>query len=253
MPTIDLNADLGEGFGIYRIAAEATVLPLVSSANIACGAHAGDPVVMRETVARAVAAGVVIGAHPGYPDREGFGRREIGASAEEIAAMVITQVGALAAVCAAHGTALRYVKPHGALYNRAATDQAAARAIAGAVMAVDPSLMLLGLDGSIMLREAGEIGLAVVREAFVDRAYQADGTLLPRSQPGAVLTDPELVAERALRMLQDHHVVAVDGTRRLLRPESLCTHGDGANPAELLQAVRARLASAGWSIAPFAT
>ncbi|MFN2317787.1 MAG: LamB/YcsF family protein [Gemmatimonadales bacterium] len=253
MPHIDLNADLGEGFGIYRIPAEAAVLPLVSSANIACGAHAGDPVVMRQTVARAVAAGVVIGAHPGYPDREGFGRREIGASPEEIAAMVITQVGALAAVCAAHGTTLRYVKPHGALYNRAATDQAAARAIAGAVMAVDPSLRLLGLDGSIMLREAGEIGLTVVREAFVDRAYQADGTLLPRSQPGAVLTDPELVAERALRMLQDHHVVAVDGTRRLLRPESLCTHGDGANPAALLQAVRARLASAGWSIAPFAT
>lgn len=253
MPQIDLNADLGEGFGIYRIPAEAEVLPLVSSANIACGAHAGDPVVMRETVARAVAAGAVIGAHPGYPDREGFGRRELGASPEEIAAMLITQVGALAAVCAAHGTRLRYVKPHGALYNRAATDPATARALAGAVLAVDPSLMVLGLDGSLMLREAEEAGLVTVREAFVDRAYRADGTLLPRSQPGAVLTDPTLVAERALRMLEDHHVVAVDGTRHLLRPQSLCTHGDGANPAALLQAVRARLTAGGWTIAPFAT
>lgn len=253
MPSIDLNADLGEGFGIYRLTAEAAVLPLVSSASIACGAHAGDPVVMRESVAAAARAGVTVGAHPGYPDREGFGRRELGATPDQITAMVVTQVGALAAVCAAAGTRLRYVKPHGALYNRAARDADAARAIATAVHSVDPGLALLGLDGSLLLQAAEAAGLEPVAEAFVDRAYQADGTLLPRSEPGAVLTDPDVVAERTLRMLQDHHVVAVDGTRHLVRPRSLCTHGDGANPAELLRAVRARLAGAGWTIAPFAS
>lgn len=252
MPTIDLNADLGEGFGIYRIPAEPELLGLVSSASVACGAHAGDPVVMRETVATAAAAGVVIGAHPGYPDREGFGRRELGATPAEIAAMVTTQIGALAAVCAASGTRLRYVKPHGALYHRAARDTDTARAIAEAIRAVDHSLMLLGLDGSVMLREAEEAGLTAIREAFVDRAYQPDGSLLPRSEPGAVLSEPELVAERALRMLEEHHVVAVDGTRRLLRPQSLCTHGDAAGAAVLLRAVRGRLEAAGYTVAPFA-
>lgn len=252
MPSIDLNADLGEGFGIYRLPAEEAVLPLVSSASIACGAHAGDPMVMRESVTRAAAAGVAIGAHPGYPDREGFGRRELGASPAEIGAMVLTQVGALAAVCAAAGTRLRYVKPHGALYNRAARDAAAAEAIAEAVRAVDPGLALLGLDGSELLRAAEAAGLAPVPEAFLDRAYRADGTLLPRGEPGAVLSDPALVADRALKMVQDHHVVAVDGTRHLLRPRSLCAHGDGENPAALLAAVRTRLEEAGWTIAPFA-
>lgn len=252
MTTIDLNADLGEGFGIYRLPGEPALLALASSASIACGAHAGDPMVMRETVARAHQAGVAIGAHPGYPDREGFGRRELGATPAEIAAMVITQVGALAAVCAAAGTRLRYVKPHGALYNRAARDSATARAVAEAIRDVDPGLMLLGLDGSALLREAEAAGLVAVPEAFVDRAYQPDGNLLPRTEPGALLHDPAQVAERALRMVQDHHVVAVDGTRRLLRPRSLCTHGDGPAAVELLAAVRAALDSAGWRIAPFA-
>lgn len=251
MPTIDLNADLGEGFAVYRFPQEPALLALVTSANIACGAHAGDPMVMRETVTRAAAAGVVIGAHPGYPDREGFGRRELGATPEEISAMVVAQVGALAAVCAAAGTRLRYVKPHGALYNRAARDTAAARAMAEAVRAVDASLVLLGLDGSAMLRAGEDVGLAVAREAFVDRAYQPDGTLLPRGEPGAVLTDPAQVATRAVRMVTEHHVVAVDGTRHLVRPDSLCTHGDGPNAVELVRAVRNALEEAGVGIAPF--
>lgn len=251
MSTIDLNADLGEGFGVYRLPAEPELLTLVSSANVACGGHAGDPVVMRETVARAFAAGVVVGAHPGYPDREGFGRRELGATPAEIAALIITQIGALAAVCAAAGGRLRYVKPHGALYHRAARERDVARAVAEAIHAVDPELWLLGLDGSVMLREAEEVGLATAGEAFVDRAYQADGMLLPRGEAGATLDDPALVAERALRMVVDHHVVAVDGTRRLLHPRSLCTHGDGPNAVALLRAVRARLEAAGSLIAPF--
>jgi len=253
MPSIDLNADLGEGFGIYRLPHEPALLRLVSSANIACGAHAGDPMVMRDTVTHALAAGVTLGAHPGYPDREGFGRRELGATPAEISAMVLAQVGALAAICTAAGSRLHYVKPHGALYQRATRDGAAARAIAGALRDLDPGLVLLGLDGSLMLREAEELGLRVAREAFVDRAYQADGSLLPRSEPGALLDDPELVAERALRMVTDHHVVAVDGTRHLLRPDSLCTHGDGPNAAALVRAVRDRLETAGITIAPFAS
>lgn len=253
MTTIDLNADLGEGFGIYRLAQEPALLDLVTSANIACGGHAGDPMVMHETVALAHARGVVIGAHPGYPDREGFGRRDLGASPAELAALVLTQVGALAAVCAAGGARLRYVKPHGALYNRLARDWPAATSVAQAIAAVDPALALLGLDGSLMLQAADEAGLRGVREAFVDRAYLPDGSLLPRGEPGALLDDPDLVGERAQRMVLEHHVVAVDGTRRLLRPDSLCTHGDGPHAVALVRAVRERLESAGVTIAPFVT
>lgn len=252
MPSIDLNADLGEGFGIYRLPQEPELLTLVTSANIACGGHAGDPVVMRETVAQALAGGVTIGAHPGYPDREGFGRRDLGASPAEIAAMVLTQVGALAAVCRAAGGTLRYVKPHGALYNRVARDPEAATALVEAVRAIDPTLLLLGLDGSTMLRAAETAGLGGIREAFVDRAYLPDGSLLPRSEPGAVLHDPDLVAERALRMVAEHHVVAIDGTRHLVRPQSLCTHGDGPNAVDLVRAVRHRLEEAGVTVAAFA-
>jgi len=252
MTTIDLNADLGEGFGIYRLPQEPELLSLVTSANIACGGHAGDPIVMRETVALAQARGVAIGAHPGYPDREGFGRRELGASPAEVAALVITQVGALAAVCAAAGARLRYVKPHGALYNRLARDWPAATAVAEAIFAVDPALLLLGLDGSLMIRAAEDVGLRGVREAFVDRGYLPDGSLVPRGEAGALLDDPDLVAERALRMVAEHHVVAIDGTRRLLHPESLCTHGDGPHAALLVRAVRQRLEGAGIGIAPFA-
>ena len=253
MTTIDLNADLGEGFGIYRLPQEPELLDLVTSANIACGGHAGDPIVMRETVALAHARGVALGAHPGYPDREGFGRRELGASAAEVAALVITQVGALAAVCAAAGARLRYVKPHGALYNRLARDWSAATAVAEAIAAVDPALHLLGLDGSLMIRAAEDAGLRGIREAFVDRGYLPDGSLVPRSEAGALLDDPELVADRALRMVAEHHVVAIDGTRRLLHPESLCTHGDGPRAAALVRAVRLRLEGAGIAVAPFAT
>jgi UPF0271 protein len=166
--------------------------------------------------------------------------------------MVLTQVGALAAVCRAAGGVLRYVKPHGALYNRVARDPEAATALVEAVRAIDPALLLLGLDGSIMLRAAETAGLGGIREAFVDRAYLPDGSLLPRNEPGAVLHDPDLVAERALRMVVEHHVVAIDGTRHLLRPQSLCTHGDGVNAVALVRAVRQRLEDAGITIAAFA-
>lgn len=249
-PTVDLNADMGEGFGRYRLGDDA-LLDIVTSASIACGFHAGDPVVMRDTVASAVERGVAIGAHPGYPDLVGFGRRELAATPAEIEAFVAYQVGALQGICAFVGGRLRYVKPHGALYNRAARDVPTADAIARAVRSVDPSLALLGLASSAMIDAAERAGIRGVSEAFVDRAYRNDGTLVPRTEPGAVLTDVAAVAERALQMLQKQTVLAVDGSVVSIRTESLCTHGDGPRAVEIVRAVRQRLESAGVAIAPF--
>lgn len=249
--TVDLNADMGEGFGRYRLD-DGALLGIVTSASVACGFHAGDPVVMRETVTAAAHNGVVIGAHPGYPDLAGFGRRELAASPAEIEAFVVYQVGALYGVCAAAGAKLRYVKAHGALYNRAARDMAAADAIARAVRAVDPSLALLGLAGSAMITAAQHAGLRAVSEAFVDRAYRGDGTLVPRTEDGAVLTDIGEVAERALRMVQFGIVRAIDGVDITVRADSFCTHGDGPNAVAIVRAVRTRLEQAGVRIEPFA-
>jgi UPF0271 protein len=251
MTRIDLNADLGEAFGRWRLD-DTAMLDAVTSASIACGFHAGDPRVMREMVEAAGARGVAIGAHPSYPDLVGFGRRELAASPAEIEADVVYQVGALAGVCAAAGARLRYVKPHGALYNRAARDRDAADAIARAVRGVDPSLTLLALAGSEMVRAAERVGIRVAREAFIDRGYRADGTLVPRGQPGAVLTDIPTTATRALRMVCDREVEAADGTVLALEADSLCAHGDGAESLALVRAVRARLEGAGIEIAPFA-
>lgn len=249
--TVDLNADMGEGFGRYRLDDE-PLLDLVTSANIACGFHAGDPVVMLETVTGAARRGVSIGAHPGYPDLVGFGRRELAASPDEIRAFVAYQVGALQGICSAAGTRLRYVKPHGALYNRAARDERAAGAIAAAVRDVDGSLALLCLAGSAMVRAADGAGIRAVREAFVDRAYRADGTLVPRGEPGAVLDDVEAMAERAVRMVLEGVAPTVDGGTLVVNAESLCTHGDGPRALAIVRAVRDRLTAAGVSIAAFA-
>ncbi len=251
MTSIDLNADLGESFGRYRIDSDADLLGLVTSANIACGFHAGDPLVMRETVSRASARRVVIGAHPSYPDLLGFGRRDLAASPEEIEAYVIYQIGALQAFCLRHGTAVRYVKPHGALYNRAARDAEVARAIARAIKGVDPALVLLGLDGTVMLAEAAALGLETAREAFVDRAYLPDGHLVPRGEPGAVLDDVPSIADRGLRMITERYVIAIDGTRRIVRPDSLCVHGDGPHAVAIVRALRERFEAHGIEIAPF--
>ncbi len=249
--TIDLNADMGEGFGRYRLDDE-QLLDLVTSASIACGYHAGDPVVMRESVIGAVRRGVVVGAHPGYPDLVGFGRRELSATPDEIYSFVAYQIGALQGICAASGGRLRYVKPHGALYNRAARDVAAADAIARAVHDVDSSLALLGLAGSAMITAADRIGIRGVSEAFVDRAYRADGTLVPRGEVGAVLGDIGSTAERALQIVKEGSVRAIDGSCIELKAESLCTHGDGPHAVEIVRAVRRRLEAAGAKVAAFA-
>ncbi|HEU4629614.1 MAG TPA: 5-oxoprolinase subunit PxpA [Gemmatimonadaceae bacterium] len=252
MLSIDLNADLGEGFGHYVVADEGHVLPLVTSASIACGFHAGDPLTMRRSVRLALDHGVTVGAHPGYPDLLGFGRRDLGATPEEVTAYVLYQVGALAAVCHAERTVLRYVKPHGALYNRAATDAVVAAAVAEGVRLADPTLVLLGLAGSALVSEGQRAGLRTAAEAFADRAYLADGTLAPRSRPGAVLTDEAAVVEQALGIVREQRVATLDGGSRPVHADSLCVHGDNPRAPALLRALRRRLNGEGITIASFA-
>ncbi len=252
MAAIDLNADLGEGFGRWTIGGDEALLDLVTSASIACGFHAGDPQVMVATAAAAAARGVSVGAHPGYPDLVGFGRRDLAATPDQIHCDVLYQIGALHACCLAAGTTVRYVKPHGALYNRAARDAAAANAVAAAVRDADPTLVLLGLAGSALVAAGRRAGLRVAEEAFVDRNYEADGTLTPRSHPDAVLTDPEFCAGRAVRLVQEGMVTARDGSELRVAAESLCVHGDGRTALALLRQVRGTLASAGILLRPFA-
>jgi 5-oxoprolinase (ATP-hydrolysing) subunit A len=236
--TLDLNADLGEGHAGVSPAGDEALFALVSSANIACGYHAGDAVIMQRAVEAAKAKGIAIGAHPGYPDPTGFGRRPIQVPPGEVAAYVIHQIGGLAAFCAAAGTRLRFVKPHGALYNSSMKDPALARAIAQAVHSVDPALMVLGLPGSELLKHAEALGLRTAREGFADRGYRPDGSLIPRTEPGALITDAETATEQALRL-----AATVD---------SICVHSDTPGAVGLLRAVRAGLLAAGHQIAPFA-
>jgi UPF0271 protein len=238
VPTIDLNVDLGEGFAGISPPDDATLLTLVSSANIACGYHAGDAVLMRRTVVEAVKHGVAVGAHPGYPDPTGFGRRDLAASPREVTAYVIAQIGAIDAFSRAAGTKLRYVKAHGALYNRAVRDAAIANAIAEGIRLVDSSLVMLGLPGSELIAAAGRSGLRAAREGFADRGYRPDGTLVPRTEPGALITDLGQAADQAERIAP-----LVD---------SICVHGDTPGAVSIVRAVRERLVGKGYSIAPFA-
>ncbi|ADU51447.1 LamB/YcsF family protein [Thermaerobacter marianensis DSM 12885] len=247
---IDLNCDLGESFGAYTIGMDEETLPLVSSANIACGFHGGDPRVMERTVQRAAALGVGIGAHVGFPDRVGFGRREIHATADEVRTDVIYQIGALYAFCRALGVELQHVKPHGALYNQAARDAVLARAVVAGIAAFDRQLIVLAPPGSELARAAAEAGLPVALEGFADRGYNPDGSLVSRRQPGAVLHDPAEVAARAERMVREGKVRAVDGTDVALSVHSLCIHGDNPASVSLARAVRQRLEAAGVGIRP---
>lgn len=249
IPVIDLNCDMGEGFGPYRIGDDAAVLPWISSANIACGLHAGDPSVMRKTVAAAAAKRVAIGAHPGLPDLVGFGRREMRVSPDEIYDLVLYQVGALIAFTRAAGTRVRHVKPHGALYNMACADLRLAEPIASAIHDLDPRLALFGLPGSALQHAAEASGLYFVAEAFADRGYAPDGSLLPRGTPGAVLADEGVVVRRALRLLLEGSVKASDGTDLPMTPRTLCVHGDGQHAAALARGLRAGLEAAGIRVA----
>lgn len=248
---IDLNCDMGEGFGRYDIGEDAEVMPLISSANVACGFHASDPGTMHRTMRLAKEFDVAVGAHPSFPDRVGFGRREMAASPAEIQDDVMYQLGALLAFCKAEGVPLRHVKPHGALYNLAARKIEVATAIAAAVRAVDPSLYLVGQCGSAMAMAAGEAGLKFAAEAFADRGYGKDGRLVSRRELGAVLDDPGVVAERVVRMVRDGEVTAVDGTDLSIDPKTVCVHGDTPGVVALLRAIRRRLEGEKIEVKPF--
>ena len=249
---IDLNADLGESFGAWRLGDDEALLQLVTSANVACGFHAGDPLTIRRTCALAVARGVTIGAQVSYQDLAGFGRREMALPAAELEAAVLYQLAALDGVARAEGGAVRYVKPHGALYNRAVWDEEQASAVAAAVLSYDAGLPVLSLPGSALAAATDAAGLSVVGEAFADRAYRADGTLVPRGQPGAVLTDPETVAARVASLVTTGVLAAADGTPVRPAARSVCVHGDTPGAVAIARAVRAAIEAAGVRLAAFA-
>jgi UPF0271 protein len=249
---VDLNADIGESSAGQAFDDE-RLLRSITSGSIACGFHAGDPSSMRRTVRLAVRSGVAIGAHPGFPDIEGFGRREMDIPPHEITDLVLYQVGALLAMARAEGVRLQHVKPHGALYNMAARQTDIARAIAVAVASLDEPMTIVGPPGSELLAAADHYGLRPAAEGFADRAYERDGTLSPRSLPGAVLLNPLVTAERAVTMVRDHEVEARDGSRVRLQVDTICIHGDTPGAADIAGAVRLRLAEAGVLVAALGT
>jgi UPF0271 protein len=248
MMRVDLNCDMGESFGAYSIGADEAVMASITSANVACGYHAGDPGVMRRTVRLARQAGVAVGAHPGFPDLLGFGRRELRMAPQEVEDMVLYQVGALAAIAKSEGVRLSHVKAHGALYNMAVIDKALAAAIARAVSAFDSALILFALPGSELARAANGVGLQVALEGFADRAYEPNGSLTPRSRAGAVIHDSDRVVQRAVRMAVDGVVTATDGSTLAMQVDTICTHGDTPGAQGLTRALRAGLERAGVSV-----
>jgi 5-oxoprolinase (ATP-hydrolysing) subunit A len=252
-PSIDLNADLGEGFGAWTAGADEELLGVVTSANVACGFHAGDPVIMRRVCAEAVRRGVAIGAQVGYRDLVGFGRRRIDIAPEDLSADVLYQLGALDGFARTAGDRVRYLKPHGALYHAAATDAGQAGAVVSALLAWDQPLPVLTLPGSALASAAEAAGLPVVIEAFCDRGYRPDGSLVPRDQPGAVLHEAAAIADRALAMVTVGEVAAVGGSPVAVRPASLCVHGDTPGAAAIARAVRERLTGAGVRLAAFSS
>ncbi|QYN35542.1 LamB/YcsF family protein [Pseudonocardia sp. DSM 110487] len=252
MSVVDLNSDVGESFGRWELGDDAAMLALVTSANVACGFHAGDPTTLRRTCGLAAQRGVAVGAQVGYRDLAGFGRRFIDVAPTELTDDIVYQIGALDGICRAAGTRVTYVKPHGALYNTIVHHEAQAAAVVAAVRAYDPDLPVLGLPGSVFLTAAEEAGLRTVREFFVDRGYTPQATLVPRSQPGALLHDPAEVTARVLRMVTDGKVTAVDGTDVDVHADSACVHGDSPGAVAMAEAVRAGLEAAGVELRAFA-
>lgn len=248
--SIDLNCDMGESFGAWSMGQDADILPLITSANIACGFHAGDPGTMRTTVATAIGHGVALGAHPGLPDLVGFGRRNMAITPQQAYDMVVVQVGAMAATAASQGARLHHVKAHGALYNMAVVDPHLARALAQAVHDVDSTLVFYALASSDMARIAGEVGLCVAHEVFADRTYQPDGSLTPRSRPDAMIEDPQVSIRQVLRMVQEGRVTAVDGTEVEVRADTLCIHGDQPGAVVFAQTIRKAFEEAGIEVKP---
>lgn len=248
MLKIDLNCDLGESFGAWKMGSDAALMDVVSSINIACGFHAGDAGVMRETVETALKKGAAIGAHPSFPDLQGFGRREIKMSAQEIFDITLYQVSALKGICEASGAKLHHVKPHGALYNTAAKNIEIAAAIAKAVKAIDANLIFYGLSNSFLISAAEKIGLKTASEVFTDRTYQPDGTLTPRSAPDALILDTKEAVRQALEMIKNNLVITNNGEKISIKAETICIHGDGAHALEFATAIRRNLIENGIEI-----
>jgi UPF0271 protein len=250
MPNIDLNSDLGESFGAWRIGYDDELFPMLSSANVACGFHGGDPRTLERTVEACQRYGVAVGAHPGFPDLVGFGRRSINCTPDEIRTDTLYQLGALDAFCRAAGVRMQHVKPHGALTNMAQHDAAMAEAIVAAVSAFDRNLLLFAMPGSELLKAAARAGLTVAREAFADRAYNPDGSLVNRRLPGAMVTNPAIAAERMVRLVTEGRITAIDGTEYELQADTICTHSDTEGAVEIVSAVRSALLAVGASIGP---
>jgi len=252
MAHIDLNSDLGESFGPWRMGDDEAMLDIVTSANVACGFHAGDPAGILNTVRAAAARGVTIGAHVGYRDLVGFGRRNMNPSSAELIGDTIYQIGALQALARAAGTEVRYVKPHGALYNTIAHDARQGADVIEAIRAIDPGLIVMALAGAPFVKQARSAGLAVVCEAFADRAYNADGSLVDRRLPGAVLHDPAEIAARMLKLVTQGALTAVDGSEIMLEAQSICVHGDTPEAVEIARMLRSELSAHGVSLVSFA-
>ena len=250
MYCVDLNSDLGESFGSYKIGKDEDIIPLISSANVACGAHAGDPDVMAKTADICKASGVSMGAHPGFFDLMGFGRRNMAVSPEQAKNLIIYQLGALDAFAKSRGIRLQHVKPHGALYNMAAKDKNLAKAIAEGVYSYNPELILLGLSGSEMINAAREIGLPYAAEVFADRAYEDDGTLVARSKPGAMIKDEDEAVSRVIRMIKEHKVTSISGKEIEICPASVCVHGDSEKALLFVRKIRDALLSEKIEIKP---
>jgi UPF0271 protein len=247
---VDLNCDMGESFGIYRLGLDEEMMAHITSANIACGYHAGDPIVMERTISFAKKHQASVGAHPGFPDLVGFGRRSMELSPREVRNDLIYQVGALSAFAQIEGLSLQHVKPHGQLYNLAAKDEDMARAICEAILALDKNLILVALSGSGMAEIASNSGLKVAREAFADRAYHRDGSLVSRKKEGSVIHDPQRVAERVVRMVKEGKVQSIEGDLIDLEVDSICVHGDTPGAVQLAETVRKHLEKAGISVLP---
>lgn len=250
MYKVDLNCDLGESFGSYKLGLDEEVISYISSANVACGFHASDPIVMAHTVKLAKEASVCVGAHPGFQDLVGFGRRNMNISYKEAKAMVQYQIGALDAFCKAAGIEMQHVKPHGALYNMAGKDLKLAKAICEGIYEVNPKLILLALSGSEMVKAAQNIGLKVAREAFADRAYEEDGSLVARTKEGAMITDEEVAIKRVIKIVKENKVEAITGKEIAINVDSICVHGDGPKALEFVKKIKVRLEAENIKITP---
>lgn len=250
MYKVDLNSDLGESFGRYTLGMDADILQLVSSANVACGYHASDPLVMNKTIAMAKETGVRVGAHPGFPDLMGFGRRNMDVSPAEAKAYTLYQLGALDAFCKAHGVKMQHVKPHGAMYNMAGKDYALSKAICEAIYEYDKDLIVMALSGGELVHAAEDMGLKVAREVFADRAYEEDGSLVNRRKEGAMITDENEAIARVVRMIKEQKVTAITGKDIPIKADSVCVHGDGVKALAFVKKIRETLTAEGIEIAP---